>query len=133
MAKHTEVRLIDDLHAKAGEDNVGADETVEFAIDGKAYEIDLKTENASRLRDAVAEFVAAARSAARASGSTKARKASSTNDAERNQAIRQWAAEQGITVKPRGRLNKELIAKYDARDAAPAAEPAPQPELAPAL
>lgn len=132
MAKHTEVRLIDDLSAKAGDEGVAADETVEFAVDGKAYEIDLAASNATRLRDALAEFIAAGRLAPRTSGSTKARKASSAGDSERNQAIRQWAAEQGITVKPRGRLNKELIAKYDARNDAPAVE-APQPELAPAL
>ena len=32
-----------------------------FAIDGRAYEIDLSEDNAARLRDSLASFVAAAR------------------------------------------------------------------------
>ena len=45
VAQIREVRLVDDLDGEA------ADETVEFGIDGKNYEIDLSKENAGRLRD----------------------------------------------------------------------------------
>ena len=45
MAQIREVRLVDDLDGEA------ADETVEFGIDGKNYEIDLSKENAGDLRD----------------------------------------------------------------------------------
>jgi hypothetical protein len=55
VAQVKEIRLVDDLDGKS------ADETVEFAIDGKSYEIDLSASNAGRLRDAFAEFVASAR------------------------------------------------------------------------
>ena len=48
MAQIREIRLVDDL------DGETADETVEFGIDGKSYEIDLSKENAGRLRDALA-------------------------------------------------------------------------------
>ncbi len=48
MAQIREVRLIDDL------DGESADETVEFGIDGKNYEIDLSKDNAGKLRDALA-------------------------------------------------------------------------------
>ena len=34
---------------------------VSFAIDGRAYEIDLSEDNAARLRDSLASFVAAGR------------------------------------------------------------------------
>ena len=51
MAQIREIRLVDDL------DGESADETVEFGIDGKSYEIDLSKENAGRLRDVLADFV----------------------------------------------------------------------------
>ena len=57
MAQIQEIRLIDDL------DGQEADETVEFGIDGKSYEIDLSTANAGKLRDVLAEFVGSARRA----------------------------------------------------------------------
>ena len=47
MAQIREIRLIDDLTGDA------ADETIEFGLDGKRYEIDLATDNASKLRDAL--------------------------------------------------------------------------------
>ena len=55
MAQKTIVQLIDDL------DQSPADETVSFGIDGTSYEIDLSRENAAKLRDALAEYVANAR------------------------------------------------------------------------
>ena len=57
MAQIQEIRLIDDL------DGQEADETVEFGIDGKSYEIDLSSANAGKLREALAEFVSSARRA----------------------------------------------------------------------
>src|SRR4051812_6696210 len=57
VAQIREVRLVDDIDGEA------ADETVEFGIDGKSYEIDLSKDNAGRLRDALADFVSAARRA----------------------------------------------------------------------
>ena len=44
MAQIREIRLVDDL------DGAVADETVEFGVDGKNYEIDLSTANAEKLR-----------------------------------------------------------------------------------
>ena len=38
-----------------------ADETVEFGIDGKSYEIDLSDANAAKLRDALAPYLGHAR------------------------------------------------------------------------
>ena len=43
MAKTVIVKLVDDI------DGSDADETVQFALDGKSYEVDLSTANASRL------------------------------------------------------------------------------------
>ena len=51
MAQIQRDPAVDDLDGEA------ADETVEFGIDGKSYEIDLSTANAGKLRDVLAEFV----------------------------------------------------------------------------
>lgn len=48
MAKKVTVTLIDDYDGKSK-----ADETVQFSIDGVAYEIDLSTLNAGKLRGAL--------------------------------------------------------------------------------
>ena len=52
MAKRVVEILTDDL------DGGEATETVSFALDGKAYEIDLGEENAAKLRGALEPFVA---------------------------------------------------------------------------
>jgi hypothetical protein len=108
VAQIREIKLIDDLDGKK------ADETVEFGIDGKNYEIDLSTANAGKLRDALASYVGAARRAAgrrRASGSSApARKPSI--DREQNQAIRDWARKRGMKVSDRGRIPAEVLEAY---------------------
>ena len=111
MAQIREVRLIDDLDGEA------ADETVEFGLDGKAFEIDLSKGNAGRLRDALAEFVAAARKAgggrrrsAAPAAATPPRRPSI--DREQNQAIRDWARKRGMKVSDRGRIPAEVLEAY---------------------
>src|SRR2546421_12321278 len=91
VAKQTTVTLVDDL------DGSVADEQVEFAMDGKAYEIDLSSANSARLRDALAPFISAARRTGgrRRSGGAVATSRPST-DREQNQAIREWAQQQGM-------------------------------------
>ena len=53
MAQKVQVMLVDDI------DGGAADETVTFALDGTSYEIDLTSENAAKLRDALAAYVGA--------------------------------------------------------------------------
>lgn len=111
MAQIREIRLIDDLDGEA------ADETVEFGIDGRNYEIDLSKENAGRLRDVLADFVAAAR---RSSSGGRRRSASASAgaarrpsiDREQNQAIREWARKRGMKVSDRGRIPAEVLEAY---------------------
>ena len=62
MAKTVIVKLSDDI------DGGDADETVRFALDGKAYEIDLSAANAAKLRGALQPFI----DKARASGAAAA-------------------------------------------------------------
>jgi hypothetical protein len=119
VAQIREIRLVDDL------DGETADETVEFGIDGKNFEIDLSKENAVRLRDALADFVSAARRAGgrrrggssapvnSASGSAgTAPKGRTAIDREQNQAIREWARKRGMKVSDRGRIPAEVLEAY---------------------
>jgi hypothetical protein len=108
MAQKVMVSLVDDL------DGGTADETVGFGLDGKSYEIDLSNANAGKLRDALAEFVAAAR---RPGAGGRGRRGSasasgSSADREQNQAIRDWAREQGMKVSDRGRIPADVVQAY---------------------
>ena len=109
MAQKVVVSLVDDL------DGGKADETVEFSLDGKNYEIDLSDDHAAALRDALASYVAAAR---RPSGTRRGRAraaavGASTGEREKNQAIRDWARAQGMKVSDRGRIPSDVIEAYD--------------------
>jgi hypothetical protein len=72
MAQVTEVRLVDDL------DGGDADESVDFTVDNKRYQMDLSEKNAARLREILAPFIAAAR---RPNGATTTRTRRSTTAA----------------------------------------------------
>jgi hypothetical protein len=118
MARVTEVRLVDDI------DGGEADESVEFTLDGKAFEIDLNAAHAAELRDALAPFVGAARRTG--GGSAVARPKSyarSGRSREETAAIREWASANGHEVAPRGRIPSAVIEAYQNRGSAPAAAP----------
>ena len=118
MAQKVVVSLVDDL------DSSEADETVEFGLDGATYEIDLSDANAAALRDRLADYVAHARrsggrrrSSSPAASSSGSRRASGSGgraavDREQNQAIREWARKQGMTVSERGRIPSEVSEAY---------------------
>ena len=62
MARKVQVILSDDL-----DENLSADETVSFSLDGTSYEIDLADKNAKEMRDAFSRYVSAARKVGRGS------------------------------------------------------------------
>lgn len=104
MTQRTVVTLEDDL---TGEE---ADETVSFALDGKAYEIDLSDKNAATLREALAPYVAASRRAGRISVAAGRRGAPLRHVATEADpaAVRAWAASNGYEVSPRGRISRAV-------------------------
>ena len=107
MAKRETITLVDDL------DGSTADEQIEFALDGKSYEIDLSAANSARLREALAPYVSAARRITgrqRAGGRGVARPSS---DREQNKAIREWAQQQGMTISERGRIPAHILEAYE--------------------
>ena len=120
MAQKTVVSLIDDLDGQSE-----ADETVEYALDGVTYEIDLAKDNAEALREVFAPYIAAARrtggrarsgtgSRGRSSASSGAVSNAAGRSREAMKAIRDWAKSSGWAVSDRGRLPSNVVEAYDA-------------------
>lgn len=114
MAQKVTTHLVDDLSGDVIEDGKGR--TVQFAFDGNSYEIDLTDDNADNFREALSDYVAAARKVSgrsgRAASSVSASKArSNPNDLAK---IRVWAMANGFEVAARGRISQEVRDAYDA-------------------
>jgi hypothetical protein len=112
MAQRVQVLLVCDLHG----DETPAAQTVEFSLDGSAYEIDVCDQHAAELRDRFASYVGAARRAGGRAGTSQSarggrrrRRSSGSGEAAR---IREWARSQGLAVPERGRIPAELAEKY---------------------
>ena len=117
MAQVTEVRLVDDL------DGDDADESVDFTVDNKRYQMDLSEKNAARLREILAPFIAAAR---RPSGATTPTRRSTTaarpsRAGAGTAAIREGASANGFEVSTRGRIAASVREAYENRAASTAA------------
>jgi hypothetical protein len=115
MAQQVDVRYVDDI------DGSDASGTISFALDGRSYEIDLSDDNAAKLRDSLASFVAAARRAGGSTGTRRGRSQRSTSDTdeaparsnrEETAAVRAWARENGHEVSERGRIPKAVVQAY---------------------
>ena len=125
MAQKVLVSLVDDLDGSTTE-NV---RTVEFALDGASYQIDLSDENADRLRESLQVFVGCARrtggrlrkppasasSASQPSGRTK----------EQVAEMREWLRANGHDVSDRGRIAKALVARFEEAHAPKTETPKP--------
>ncbi|WP_347344409.1 Lsr2 family protein [Microbacterium sp.] len=113
MARRIVHQLVDDLDGTVLE--VGAGETVRFSLDGVAYEVDLTDANAAALRDALAPYIAAARSvssrAAASGGGNRRQRRSGQRDYG---PVRAWASENGYKVSERGRIPASVLEAYDA-------------------
>ncbi|MBR7742691.1 Lsr2 family protein [Phycicoccus sp. BSK3Z-2] len=108
MAKKVQVLLVDDVDKESS-----ADETVTFALDGISYEIDLTSENASKLRDDLAVWIGhAERTGGRRSsgGGSKNGGRSARRDVSQ---IRQWARDNGYDISERGRISTEVQEAYE--------------------
>ena len=110
MAQRVQVILVDDL---SGGD---ANETVEFSLDGVSYELDLNDENAAKLRNDLAVWIASAR---RSGGRRQTRRrggAGAGTGAGREELakMREWGRANGFQVSDRGRVSKELQDAYAA-------------------
>ena len=112
MAQKVITTLVDDIDGVVIEDGKG--ETVNFALDGTTYEIDLTEDNARKLRDALQPFVESGRKANR--GTTAASRgisaSSRKNSKEELSAAREWLKKEGHQVSDRGRVPASLLELY---------------------
>ena len=110
MAQKVQVVLADDV------DGGQADETIQFALDGISYEIDLSSDHAEALRESFAEWVEHARRVAGRAKRGTATRVQSRPAVERVDLsdVRAWAREHGYEVSDRGRISQEIKDAYAA-------------------
>lgn len=101
MAQRVVTLLEDDF------DGSKASETILFALDGIEYAIDLNDAHASELREVFSRFTKAAR---KTGGRARTPRPGSTNARE----VRLWAGGQGLQVNTRGRIQADIMEKYEA-------------------
>lgn len=108
MAKQVSVTLVDDYDRESE-----ARETVNFAVDGCDYEIDLNAEHATQLRADFAQWADHARrvKGGRGGGGGRVR---ARLPADEGVAIREWARGHGYEVAARGRIPRKVIEEYHA-------------------
>ena len=106
MARKVTVTLTDDI-----DDSLEATETVAFALDGVTYEIDVAEKNAKKLRDILSPYTSAGRKV----GGRKQRGTPTPSNKVDLNAVRAWAAENGIEVAARGRIAQKVIDQYNSR------------------
>jgi hypothetical protein len=109
VAQKTIVTLIDDLTGEEAEDIT----TVEFALEGVTYEIDLAGYvAAARKTSARRPSTRGDRSVGRGSGNGSAARSGYNRDTLR--AIREWAKQNGHSVSDRGRLPLNVLNAWEA-------------------
>jgi hypothetical protein len=121
MAQKVSVNLVDDLDGSA------ADQTVEFGLDGVAYEIDLSHANAGKLRKELDEFVNNARRTGGRYNGGRFKRATEKpvrsmngrwqQNRDQNAAVRSWANAHGYKVPDRGRIAQSVREAFDAAHA----------------
>ncbi|WP_424348159.1 histone-like nucleoid-structuring protein Lsr2 [Kocuria sp. CH-021] len=104
MAQSVQIILEDDLEGGP------ADETVQFGLDGRQYEIDLSAANAEKLREALRPYATAGRRAQ--SKSVRANGTRSSSGSSETAKIRAWAKENGYEVSDRGRVHQSVKNAY---------------------
>lgn len=110
MAKKQITQLIDDLDGSILDDGT----TVQFSLEGRAYEIDLSGGNAQKLRDAFEPYITAGRSVGASAPSVRrvgrGRAVSSRDLVD----VRSWAQQNGFDINARGRISSAVLEAYDA-------------------
>jgi hypothetical protein len=109
MAQKIQMLFIDDL------DGSQAAGTVQFGLDGTAYEIDLSTAHSAELHQALKPYIQRGRKvASSARSATRTRRRGNGVDGLDTTAVRSWAKDQGLAINARGRVPADVVAKYRA-------------------
>lgn len=112
VAQRVITQLVDDVDGT--ELTEGDGETINIALDGASYVLDLSSKNASRLRKDFGKWLDHAR---KAPGSTRGRRSgggTTRRDPEQTKKIRQWAQDNGHQVSERGRIPATVVEAYEA-------------------
>ena len=110
MAKKQITQLIDDLDGTVIDDGT----TLHFSVEGRAYEIDLSADNATKFREAFEPYVSAGRPLGSVPASSR-RSSRTRSAASRDLAdVRAWAEANGHAVNSRGRISATVLEAYDA-------------------
>ncbi len=107
MAQKVSIILVDDI------DGGDATETVQFGLDGTAYEIDLSDANATALRDALSGYVGHARKVTSGRRGRRSTAGAAAGGASAKD-VRAWARENNHSVPERGRIPADVREAYDA-------------------
>ncbi|HET9080224.1 MAG TPA: Lsr2 family protein [Trebonia sp.] len=104
MAQKIQTLFVDDI------DGSEAEGTVRFGLDGTDYEIDLSVAHSEEIHKVLAPYVTHARKVggARRAGRGGRRNATGLD----THKVREWAREQGIEIKERGRVPADIVEKY---------------------
>ncbi|MFF0945512.1 Lsr2 family protein [Kocuria sp. CPCC 205300] len=105
MAQKVEVHLEDDI------DGGPAEDTIQFSLDGKDYEIDLSDTNAEKLREVLRPYAAAGRKTTCGSSTRSTGNRATKGDPD-TAKIRAWAKENGHEVYDRGRIHQSVREAY---------------------
>jgi hypothetical protein len=92
-------------------DGSEAKETVTFAVDGVSYEIDLNDSHAAEIRAALRPYIDAGRKTSTGPGRARAKRPNARHSIAH---VRAWAKEQGLAVSDRGRIQTDVVRKYEA-------------------
>lgn len=120
VAKQEIVQLVDDIDGSVIEDESG--ETIEFAINGVEYSIDLKAKNANEFHRKLDYYIEHAtrvggrkRKPSPAAASTPSTAGvPAKRDPAQTRAIRQWAFDQGYEISERGRIPADIEEAFNA-------------------
>ena len=108
MAREMRLVLTDDF------DGTEASETVRFSLDQATYELELSAENAEKLRETFAPYIAKARRVANTGG--RGRRSGSSGPKRDTAKIRDWAQNNGYQLGDRGRIPLEIVEAYEAAE-----------------
>ncbi|WP_322544711.1 Lsr2 family protein [Rhodococcoides fascians] len=120
MAKRVTTQLVDDIDGSVIDDESG--ETIEFAVGGVEYVIDLKAKNASEFHRKLDYYiehstrVGGRKRKPSPAGATPPAKTGTpaTRNPAQTRAIRQWAADEGYEINDRGRIPASIEEAYNA-------------------
>jgi len=104
MANLITEHRVDDLHYQHEGEQVPAEESVEFGLDGKHYRVDLTHQNAKTLRELLAPFIAVA---------TQEKQGSRRRSREEMRAFRAWARSAGWQLSDKGRIPDDARKAYE--------------------